>query len=176
MPGHGPRAKYWCFTLNNYTPLDVDRLSTQNEEVTYIIFGKEVGASGTPHLQGFVAFEARKRLSQVIHVIGQAHCSITRHLAQAIEYCKKDGDFTEVGLSPVEGKKVERSDLEDFKDSVKEGLYSLKELRELHSEVCASYPKFVKEYIDDNRPAVKVHKTSVECKIPRFILTPLPCQ
>ena len=56
MPGQGPKAKQWAFTLNNYTPNDVDRLAASNEDgspavhedVAYIVFGREVGASGTP--------------------------------------------------------------------------------------------------------------------------------
>jgi Putative viral replication protein len=150
MPGTGPRAKHWCFTLNNYTPADLDRLSSIGEEiVSYLVYGKEVGASGTPHLQGTVCFLSRKRLTQVIAIIGQAHCSVTRFLSQSIEYCKKDGDFFEIG-NPPKGS-GERSDLEDFKASVKEGVTDLEELRELHSSVCATYPRFVKEYINDKK-------------------------
>lgn len=154
MPSVGPRAKNWCFTMNNYTPEDVDRLSMPLEGVEYLIFGKEVGGSGTPHLQGTVCFQSRKRLQQVISIIGQAHCTVTRFLFQSIEYCRKDGDFTEVGATPCG--KGERSDLEEFKLSVKEGVTSLSELRELHSSVCASYPRFVKEYLEDNKPKITV--------------------
>lgn len=154
MPSTGPRAKHWCFTLNNPTPADIDRLSLPIVGVEYLIFGKEVGASGTPHLQGTVCFQSRKRLQQVIAIIGQAHCTVTRYLSQSIDYCKKDGDFTENGQPPAG--KGERSDLEEFKASVKEGVTSPKELRELHSSVCASHPRFVKDYLEDNRPAIQV--------------------
>lgn len=154
MPSVGPRAKNWCFTKNNYTPEDLDRLSIPLEGVEYLVFGKETGASGTPHLQGTVCFQSRKRLQQVITIIGQSHCSVTRFISQSIDYCKKDGDFIELG-TPPQGS-GERSDLEEFKASVKEGVTSLKELRELHSGVCASYPRFVRDYITDNRPEHKV--------------------
>jgi len=160
MPGTGPKAKHWCFTKNNYTPADVDRLSSQIEGVQYIVFGKEVGASGTPHLQGTISFEARKRRTQVTAIIGQAHLTVTRHLHQSIEYCKKDGDFVEIGMPP--SGQGERSDLEDFKASVREGVTSLIELRELHSNVCASYPRFVKDYIHDQRPVVQVITTQLK--------------
>jgi hypothetical protein len=122
-----------------------------------MIFGKETGASGTPHLQGTVCFQSRKRLQQVIATIGQSHCSVTRYLSQSIEYCRKDGDVTEWGTVPLTGAKEEkRSDLEDFKSSVKEGVTSMETLRELHSNVCALYPRFVKEYIQDLREKIKV--------------------
>ena len=160
MPGQGPRAKHWCFTLNNYTQADLDRLSSPLNGVDYLIYGKEVGASGTPHLQGTVCFRSRKRLQQVIAIIGQAHCSVTRFLAQSIEYCKKDGDFLEVGDLPAAAQgreKEKKSDLEEFKQSVKEGVTCEKELRELHSSVCAACPRFVKDYIADNKPKVLVN-------------------
>lgn len=149
----GPRAKNWCFTLNNYTPADVDRLAAPIAGIDYLIFGKEVGASGTPHLQGVVCFQSRKRLSQTISLIGQAHCTVTRYLSQSIEYCKKDGDVTEVGALPATAqKKKEESELEAFKQSVKEGVVNHVELRELHSAVWATSERFCKQYIDDNRP------------------------
>jgi len=152
MPSTGPRAKNWCFTLNNYTPMDVDRLAAAHVDIEYLIFGREVGASGTPHLQGTVCFRSRKRLQQVKAHVGEAHCSVTRYLTQSIEYCKKDGSFTEVGIVPADQRKGERSDLEEFKNSVKEGVTNIVELREAHSSVCALYPRFVDQYIEDNRP------------------------
>jgi hypothetical protein len=154
MSSTSPRAKNWCFTLNNYTDADIERICALSPQVNYLVFGKEVGASGTPHLQGFVSFQSRKRLNQCISIIGQAHFSVTRYVQQSIDYCKKDGDFTEIGDPPAS--KGERSDLEEFKNSVKEGVTSMKDLREQHSNVCAMYPRFVKEYLADHRKKVSV--------------------
>lgn len=159
MPGSGPRAKFWCFTLNNYTPANVDFFSSPIDGVDYLIFGREVGANGTPHLQGTVCFRNRLRLTQVVRKLGQAHYTVTRSLCSSIEYCKKEGDFVEVGQAPKEGKAKdsENKDLEDFKNSVKEGVLDMKDLRELHSEVVARYPQFVRDYIRDHRPRAVVN-------------------
>jgi len=157
MPPNGPRSKDWCFTLNNYTPADVDRLMSPPADVEYLIFGREVGLSGTRHLQGTVCFRSPKNLSQAISIIGQAHFSTTRSLLRSITYCKKEGDFTEIGSVPERSsQRGRRSELQDFKTSVKEGIKCLKELRELHSDVCAAFPKFVKDYLEDNTEVMRV--------------------
>ena len=160
MTSRGPNAKHWCFTLNNYTQNDLDRLATPNPAVSYIIFGKEVGTSGTPHLQGVVCFQSRKRLQQAKEIIGNAHCSVARSLLNSIKYCKKEGDWIELGNNPLvkpsNKTRNENSDLEDFKTSVKDGILDLKTLREKHSSVCASYPAFVERYLEDNMEAPQV--------------------
>lgn len=157
MPGVGPRCKHWCFTLNNYSDNDVQRLSTDNREIDYIVFGKEIATTGTRHLQGTVCFKQRKRLEQARRIIGNAHLEPTRMLKEAIAYCKKDGDYVEKGNVPNTGSKGDkRNDMEDFKRSVKEGVTDMKTLRELHSSVCALYPRFVKDYVRDNQEKITV--------------------
>jgi len=157
----GPRTKHWCFTLNNYTPADVTRLSSPIAGVEYLIYGKEVGDSGTPHLQGFVSFQFRKYMCEVIQLLGQAHYSATRFLSQSITYCKKDGDFTEIGVPPQEEPRNEqgrRTDIKRFQESVREGIRDLKELRELHPDICAKYRRFVNDYILDHTPEIHVER------------------
>lgn len=52
---------------------------------------------------------------------------------------------------PPQQKKGTRSDLDDFKATVKEGVTCMKTLRDMHSEVCAKYPQFVADYVIDWR-------------------------
>lgn len=149
------RSKHWCFTHNNYTQETIDRLSSlTNTTVTYLIFGKEIGETGTPHLQGFVSFPSRKRLAQVIQVLGQCHCSMARLISKSIEYCKKDGDFYEIGTPPVT--QGQRNDLDAFKDDVKNGITNIKDLREKHSLIFAKYQRFCVDYLRDNKPKFEV--------------------
>lgn len=105
------RARGWCFTLNNYvasnehdpTHGDCPRIiALVPEFFRFICFGREVGESGTPHLQGYLYAKQPLSLSQCRERIGNAHFEISRGTpAQAIEYCKKDGDFDEAGEAPV---------------------------------------------------------------------------
>jgi len=71
--GTNPRGSQWVYTLNNYTDDDVLRLQaihTQaNYNVLYHAFQAEVGESGTPHLQGYVAFSNTKMRSTVAKII-----------------------------------------------------------------------------------------------------------
>lgn len=91
------RSRGWCFTLNNFTVQDIELIDSA--PVQYVIYGKEVGDSGTPHLQGYVHYKCQVTAGHVKATIGtRCHIEIRRgSLKQAIDYCKKDGNFTEHG-------------------------------------------------------------------------------
>jgi len=91
----------------------------------YVIYGKEVGKEGTPHYQGFVTWPNPKSLTGVKKVNPRAHWEAARGTpAQAIQYCKKDGDFVEDGvkpLSPKEKGQMEKDRWQTAWDLAKEG-------------------------------------------------------
>lgn len=151
------RVKYWCFTLNNPTSDERDKILALDgdRQLEYLVFGNEVGDSGTPHLQGFVAFLARVRLTQLKQVISErAHFEAAKFPEKAAEYCKKDGDFIEFGtLTLTKGK---RTDIDAFKDDVKLGVLTVKELRDAHSIMFAKYPQFCVQFIQDNNSVLDV--------------------
>lgn len=87
----------FTFTYNNYSDTSlVDEL-----ECRYIVYGKEIGASGTPHLQGTVIFPSQRTLVSVIKKLPGCHVEVCKALEQSITYCKKDGDVTERGIPPI---------------------------------------------------------------------------
>lgn len=93
------QSKNWCFTLNNYQPDDC--LILEGVDCKFIIYGKEVGASMTPHLQGYVVFNTNKRLVAVKKILAGAHWEVAHGTsAQNIAYCSKDGDVTTRGVIP----------------------------------------------------------------------------
>lgn len=85
-------SKYWAFTLNNWSKEELETLETILSEDEYII-GKEVGDSGTPHLQGYVSFKKKVRPMEKIKNprIHWEKCKGNRE--QNINYCSKDKDF-----------------------------------------------------------------------------------
>jgi len=100
-------AKNWVFTLNNYTADEVEKLAEmyQHGRFQYIVFGYEIGEEGTPHLQGYVQLKKKARMNQVKALISnRAHLEIQRgSVVQAVNYCKKDGDFEEHGTFNTPG-------------------------------------------------------------------------
>lgn len=56
-PATRPQLRNACFTINNpEDPQGFLALLQVREEISYFVVGNEVGASGTPHLQGYVEF------------------------------------------------------------------------------------------------------------------------
>lgn len=98
------RTRGWCFTLNNYTEAELastDDLINKDEGIRYLSYGKEVGESGTPHLQGYIYFEHQTALPKCKRLLPRAHLEPQRGtISQAINYCHKDKDFYEFGTRP----------------------------------------------------------------------------
>lgn len=98
----GRKSKYWCFTLNNYDEGDINQLRNLMDSgtlVSYVVFGREVGENGTPHLQGYVEFKTRWDLVRCTRsFLPRAHFEQRRGTPQeAADYCKKDGDWEQSG-------------------------------------------------------------------------------
>jgi len=105
-----------CFTLNNYTDDDVPRLKAHvPDTIRYLVVGYEVGAEGTPHLQGYCEFTKRPAFAVVKTILGD-RCHIEHRkgtAAQAINYIvanpeKPNPVFFEIGIKKGQGR---RSDL-----------------------------------------------------------------
>lgn len=138
-------AKNWCVTLNNYTVDDLNRfgeLCDDRGQCRYAVVAREVGESGTHHLQCFFSFVKRRTLLSVKALLGdRIHAEIARGSpAQAASYCRKDGDFEEFGEVPV-GRGY-RSDLGTVIGRVQEGA-DWKKLLQTDPVILARYPRFV---------------------------------
>lgn len=87
------RSRNWVWTLNNYTEEERDFIASQLfREADYAIYQPEIGAAGTPHLQGCVVFGNPRTLGGVKRLISpRVHLEVMRGtVAEAVAYCRKD--------------------------------------------------------------------------------------
>ncbi len=119
------QSRGWCFTYNNYTDDDVERIkSIPEEKYRYLIFGREVGESGTPHLQGYIFARGHAwRMAAVKKLIGDgAHLAVARGSAKDNKtYCsKQDTEYFEAGILPADGTGA-RNDIGEAIEVLREG-------------------------------------------------------
>lgn len=96
----------WCFTINNFTPIELDTIVrkfwTSNakgewdpikcDQVKFVIFQGERGENGTPHLQGYIHFSRSMKLGMVKKFLGTDRCHLEiakGSLDDNITYCSK---------------------------------------------------------------------------------------
>jgi len=81
------KSRNWCFTINNPSNDEFDFPTN----CKLLIANREVGASGTPHYQGYVEFNTSVALSHLRNWNGRGHYEIRKgNQYDAIRYCIKD--------------------------------------------------------------------------------------
>jgi len=91
-------SKRWCFTYNNYCATDLTNFNEfLGKNCSIVFYSKEVGESGTPHLQGYVEFNKRIRPKTLFKkTIWECMLHWSKAKGSMIEnyhYCSKDGPF-----------------------------------------------------------------------------------
>lgn len=117
------QARHWCFTLNN--PDDVQIPKSWEEHAHYCVWQLEVGAEGTPHLQGYLYLAKKKTLGWIKKNLNdKAHWEMTKGKPQqAKDYCTKEdtraeGPWEYGSLPSGQG---ERTDLSEAADLIVKG-------------------------------------------------------
>lgn len=115
------RNRNWTITNHDMKWLP-DTAIKNAKGVKYAVFGKEIGKeTEKEHWQGYVEFNEGISLKTVKERLNipTAHLESRKGTAQqASDYCKKDGQFIEIGKLSQQGK---RNDLNDIFNSIKEG-------------------------------------------------------
>ena len=124
----GYRTQNWCFT--HYDLEAVERFDdlVRGPDVLFLGWGREIcPTSGRPHLQGVIRLSRKSQsVTYVSGLLGGAHVEKMRGtFAQAVEYCAKEGEYSELGDKPEQG---QRTDLVELVDQLKEGTLSLPEI------------------------------------------------
>jgi len=140
------RIRNICFTINNYTEVDIDSL--KNSKYKYLIFGKE--NVSTPHLQGYIEFENAKSFKTLKKLFPRAHLEARRGTPeQASEYCKKeDPNFFEDGEISQQGS---RSDLQEVINFIKEH-HNLQEIAAMFPVQWIKYERGIRSFYETIQP------------------------
>jgi len=138
-----PGNRSWCFTLNNWTQAEWESLC--DADCRYLCMGQEKGASGTPHVQGYMVMPNQKTFSAMRNwfaaLLGSARVHLEAAIAESLanyEYTSKEGGvFFEKGDRPLSAK--EKGGKE--KDRAKRNLEALMEdrLQDVDSDVVAHH-------------------------------------
>lgn len=153
----------FCFTLNNYTEEDVEKIKNFIKSYCkYGIFGKELcPTTNTPHLQGFCNLNSVLRFSTIKKRINNRI-----HLEKAIgsdiqnqAYCSKAGDTFEQGTPCGQGR---RSDIHALLADVVAGERNIQTLATNHASVYIRYFRGIERYLHTVFPILpRDHKTEV---------------
>lgn len=134
----------FCFTLNNYEEHDLGAIEGGfADKAKYLIVGRESGASGTPHLQGFVNLKKPIRFNTLKKCLPRAHVEEAKGTdLQNKEYCSKQEVVLQVGEPQNQGK---RNDLVSACDILRE---SKGDLRKLAREMPHVFVKYSRGFRD----------------------------
>lgn len=88
-------SKYWCFTLNNYTEMEMETLETIFKDLNIEYgFGKEImGKNGTPYLHGWIDSPKKIRPMEKFKNKRIHWEKNNGNRKQNIAYCSKEGDY-----------------------------------------------------------------------------------
>lgn len=156
------RAQYWVFTINNPDEYQIPR--EWEDVVKYCIWQAEVGEQGTEHLQGYVVFNGRMRLSQLKLLNGVAHWEGREGTHdQAKHYCMKPvlackckhctkantiaGPWQYGDDSEVPRKKGQRTDLTELRDALDEPDMDMRQVSHDHFGTYLKYHRGIESYM-----------------------------
>lgn len=81
-----PRARSWCFTINNPSETDKSEIEKCNGEYLY---QEECGENGTNHYQGVIKFKNAISFKSMKKKLTRAHLEVTKNLKASVKYCSK---------------------------------------------------------------------------------------
>lgn len=103
----------FCFTINNYTNDDIQLMKTLPYQ--YLIYGYEKGENNTPHIQGYCELNKKMRFKALKEIIPRAHIEHRKSTSEkASTYCKKEGNFFELGSPKKQGDRVDLDNIREI--------------------------------------------------------------
>lgn len=149
--GAGPVGRKWIFTLFGYGQEQVDALAelVSSGRASHLVMGFETApTTGLAHIQGYISFNREQHgrgfLARVLGV--RCFCELARNVKACIAYCKKTGQFTELGDEPRKG---QRRDLEEVAALAAGG--DLAAVMERHPKTFVQYPHGITKLVQYHR-------------------------
>jgi len=146
------QSKNFAFTWNNY-PTDSYLTHLEALPYRYFVIGREVAASGTPHLQGLIIFKTNQTLKKAIKLLPGCHVELCKSITASRIYCQKDGDFVEEGEFPMSAKEKGANEMQRWeraRDLCKAG-----KVEEVDADIYMRMYRTCKEIAKDHMPAVE---------------------
>lgn len=165
-----PEKKYndrnyaYCMTINNYTEEDYQRF--KDHKCRYKCYAKEVGESGTPHIQAYIYFENKISFKSMKKKYPTAHFELPRGTPQQNrQYIVGPYQSPDLAKSkPFNPEAVEEGDIpksvsvnewEDIKTKIMEGI-EWEQLLVLYPQTAIKYLSGLRNYYEQFRPKVIV--------------------
>lgn len=123
-PGDRLRARGWCWTLNNYTEEEYNKLKSNDTldtlKIGKMVIGLEKGKfMGTPHLQGYYYFDNAVSFSTLKKLIPKGHIERAKGSpSDNFLYCSKEGNFVSRGFKSTKKKLVDWFVDQDYESEV----------------------------------------------------------
>lgn len=129
------KSRHFVWVFNNYQLKHFAIPQSLPIGSNYLLYGREVGEQGTPHLQGYVQFKKLvKKCSAILALSGNIkaykdyfHVELCRGSdLQNYTYCTKEEDFTEFGTREFIGRKEPKKEychLEDREIEILESFH-----------------------------------------------------
>jgi len=146
-PTPAPKSRKWVFTTNNYSEEQYSTITSflESDKIVYAVVGKEVGASGTPHLQGYLRYNAATTRRFISKNIPESFIeAAVGDDVQNRVYCSKDGDFEEFGTFK-KSQQGQRTDLDKIRDKLLNGA-DIKQISMEHFGDFCRYGRAFKEF------------------------------
>lgn len=148
------KSRNWCFTLNNPKKGSMNKIYrlVDEDKITYLVEGREVGESGTPHIQGYLEYHTTISMKSLKNLVGEKfHWEVRRGTGQqAADYCKKDGEWEEWG--EIKNEHGKRKDWTTMRNMIGEGSSIRELLDEGHDSLqCVQYMERVAKYSETPR-------------------------